>query len=241
MYFLSSRLDPAEHRHRFGDPRHPRDLLRSSQRVVELAEDAARRSDVSDAMRAVAAAQFDTVRYVEAIDALGREAVEAKAREQRDHRVIADHQGFNADLYLGPLAATMTADEAIDRYLHASRLVVPRDRPRSGLLVRRPLEGFHPFVYAAENPQYDEASGEDPLAHYCRTGRPDGRWRHEIIRPGVGPQAAVASLRIGIHGHFHYLDLLLDFLVRVPQRVCGGPPRPSPPLMMGMRPSRLPS
>jgi lipopolysaccharide biosynthesis protein len=69
-------------------------------------------------------------------------------------------------------------------------------------------------VYAAENPQYDEGSGEDPLAHYCRTGRPDGRWRHKIISPSAESRAAV-SLRVGIHGHFHYPDLLADFLERL--------------------------
>ena len=186
----------------------------AAQRVFELAEDPARRYAFSEATRAVASEHFDMVRYVEAIDAMGCDAVQAKMREQRDHQVIVQHQGFNADLYLGRHAAATTTDEAIARYLHASRLVVPRDRPHSGLLLRRPLEGFHPLVYATENPQYDEESGEDPLAHYCRTGRPDGRWEHKIIRPGAEPRATV-SLRVGIHGHFHYPDLLADFLDRL--------------------------
>jgi hypothetical protein len=94
------------------------------------------------------------------------------------------------------------------------------------LLVRRPLEGFHPLVYAAENPDYDEASGEDPLAHYCRTGKPKGRWQHEVIHTVPAPVTAVASFRIGIHGHFHYPDLLPDFLDRL-GRILGpiGPQR----------------
>jgi hypothetical protein len=166
-------------------------------------------------MRGVASAHFDLVRYVEAIDAMGCEALRANMREHHDHQVIVLHQGFNADLYLGPRAGTMTAADALAHYLHVSRLVVPRGRPRSGLLLRRPLEGFHPLVYATENPEYEEASGEDPLAHYCRTGRPDGRWRHDIIRPGAESRIASASLRVGIHGHFHYPDLLPDFLQRL--------------------------
>jgi lipopolysaccharide biosynthesis protein len=127
-----------------------------------------------------------------------------------------EHKAFNADLYLGAHAEPAAALEALTTYLDASRRVAPRNRPRAGMLVRRPLEGFHPFVYAAENPGYDEASGEDPLAHYARTGFPVGRWRHEVIRPGrAAPGGLRHGLRAAVHGHFHYTDLLPDLIERL--------------------------
>jgi lipopolysaccharide biosynthesis protein len=83
------------------------------------------------------------------------------------------------------------------------------------MLVRRPLEGFHPFIYAAENPDYDESSGEDPLAHYARTGFPQGRWRHEIVRPSLPAGVQANNLRVAVHGHFHYPELLPEFIERL--------------------------
>jgi lipopolysaccharide biosynthesis protein len=74
------------------------------------------------------------------------------------------------------------------------------------------LDGFHPFVYAAESPTYDEESGEDPLAHFVRTGRPEGRWSHLVIRPTDRQPSGTSNLRAAIHGHFHYPELFDEFL-----------------------------
>jgi lipopolysaccharide biosynthesis protein len=58
-------------------------------------------------------------------------------------------------------------------------------------------------------------AGEDPLAHYLRTGMPDGPWKHAVIQahPPVVPGSC--GLRILIHAHFHYPDLLGDLLHRL--------------------------
>ena len=85
----------------------------------------------------------------------------------------------------------------------------------SELLLRRPLEGFHPLIYASDNPRFDEAKGEDPLAHYIRTGRPAGRWVHQVIRPNKRRRVRDTSRNIAVHGHFHYTELLPDFIRRL--------------------------
>ena len=121
--------------------------------------------------------------YVHAIDELGRNAKKVLDQVKRDHALISENNAFNADLYLGISGNRRSADEGLSRYLNASRLVAPRQRPRAGLFLRRPLEGFHPLIYASDNPRFDEAKGEDPLAHYIRTGRPAGRWAHQVLRP----------------------------------------------------------
>jgi glycosyltransferase involved in cell wall biosynthesis len=183
--------------------------------IVELANHPARLSGLSAAMRTVGRKHFDMVQYVEAIDRLGREAVRANEQVERDHQLIARSGLFNAQLNIGEQARTLTTDEAIIRYLRLSRLVAPRGRPRTCLLLRRPLEGFHPLIYASDNLEYDEASFEDPLAHYIRTDFPAGRWRHEVIRPRPSVRAGGSPLRVAVHGHFHYPDLLNDFIRRL--------------------------
>jgi lipopolysaccharide biosynthesis protein len=71
------------------------------------------------------------------------------------------------------------------------------------------------LIYAAENREYIEATGEDPLAHYIRTGFPAGRWQHELIRPRPDAQVDDSPARVAVHGHFHYPDLLPDFIARL--------------------------
>jgi glycosyltransferase involved in cell wall biosynthesis len=183
--------------------------------IVEFADHPARLSDMSAAIRVVGRKHFDMGQYVEAIDRLGREAVRANEQVERDHQLIARSGLFNAQLNIGELASSMTTDAAIIRYLRLSRLISPRGRPRTGLLVRRPLEGFHPLIYASDNLAYDEAGFEDPVAHYIRTDFPVGRWRHEVIRPGANVRAGGSALRVAVHGHFHYPDLLTDFIGRL--------------------------
>lgn len=187
----------------------------AAQLICDLVGNPARLANLSQAVRSVAEARFNMARYVEAIDELGRNARTAREQVKRDHALISKNNAFNADLYLGISANSLSADEGLTRYLNASRLVAPRQRPRAGLFLRRPLEGFHPLIYASDNPQFDETSGEDPLAHYVRTGRTTGRWTHQVLRPGVRRAANGTALSIAIHGHFHYPELFADFINRL--------------------------
>jgi glycosyltransferase involved in cell wall biosynthesis len=183
--------------------------------VIEMADAPTRLSAYSEAMRRIAAEHFDMVRYVESLDRLGRKTVAAVEQEKRDFALIAQSGAFNAQLFLGTAASTMSADEALRKYLRGSRFAAPRGRPWTHLLVRRPAEGFHPLVYASDNPAFDETSGEDPFAHYISTGFPAGRWKHDVIRPDANEVASDNALRVAVHGHFHYPDLLDDFIARL--------------------------
>ncbi len=187
----------------------------AAQLICDLAGNPARLANLSKAIRTVTEARFNMARYVEAIDELGRNAIMGLDQVKRDHALISKNNAFNANLYLGILANTLSADEGLSRYLNASRLVASRQQPRAGQVLRRPLEGFHPLVYASDNPRFDEASGEDPLAHYIRTGRPAGRWAHQILRPGIRPPVSGTARRIAVHAHFHYPELLPDFVRRL--------------------------
>lgn len=190
------------------------DAAAAADRIVALIDDPAHHAASAAAMRAVAARTFDQSRYVEAIDLLGRRAACGRSQARADAEAIRTGRTFNADLYLGRVASEAEAARALDGYLAASRRIVPRARSGTGMLLRRPLEGFHPMIYAGENPDFVEEDGEDPLAHDTRTGRPEGRWRHEVIRPGRESPPA-SRLRVAVHGHFHYPELLADLLGRL--------------------------
>ena len=243
IYFLSSRLDPLPNvaidsalrgipvicfDHASGmaeilaEATETRELIvpyldagAAAQLICDLAASPARLAKLSKAIRTVGEARFNMALYVRAIDELGRNAKRVLDQVKLDHALISENNAFNADLYLGISGNTRSADKGLSRYLNASRLVAPRQRPRVGLLLRRPLEGFHPLIYASDNPRFDEANGEDPLAHYIRTGRPAGRWVHQVLRPNKTRRVRGTSLSVAVHGHFHYTELLPDFIRRL--------------------------
>jgi len=187
----------------------------AAQVLAGLIDDEARRSALSAAVEKVAAARFDMRRYVSELDRLGRRCRGSLDRARQDRTVIESSGLFNPELYRSGLGPQVMIGDEVAHYLRASRLTSPRNRPWTGMMLRRPLEGFHPCIYAGEYAAFDETTGEDPLAHFLRNGRPTGRWTHTVIRPDKMHASVADNLRVALHGHFHYTELLPDFLRRL--------------------------
>ena len=183
--------------------------------VNELAEDPIRLGRLSEEIERFAQSMFDMDRYADAIDNLANKTLLRNRLIDRDAGLIVENRAFNPQLFLGDASAASTYEAAVHKYLHRSKLLSTWDQVNAGLILRRPLDGFHPFIYAAESSSFDEESREDPLAHFVRTGRAEGRWTHLVIRPGDRKPSGTANLRVAIHGHFHYPELLDEFLQRL--------------------------
>jgi hypothetical protein len=79
--------------------------------------------------------------------------------------------------------------------------------------LRRPYAGFHPLIYAEHHPVACFDERRYPLSHWIEKGRPEGPWAVPVFGP---PAAPVASpLKVGLHGHFFYPDLLPELLERL--------------------------
>jgi glycosyltransferase involved in cell wall biosynthesis len=182
--------------------------------VLDLNRDPARHATLSQAMRILAAQNFDMTSYVAEIDALGHQAASEQLQIESQRERLGTRKIFNAKLYLG-FDRHLSHEEAVERYLSTSNRAAPRARPGAGLLVRRPLEGFHPLIYAEACAAFNESTGEDPLVHFSRTGKPEGRWSHPVIYPTSDAPKRPSDLRVAIHAHFHYTDLLKPFLQRL--------------------------
>ena len=159
-------------------------------------------------------ATFNMSTYVDTLDRLAQEACIEKAEIRAEARSFEDRNGFNADLFLSRTTKSSEWEGALHQYLAASRLVNSLRSSTAGQLVRRPLQGFHPLVYAATNSNYIEGGRRDPLTHYIESGRPDGPWARKIIRHTDNSADIGPNLKICVHGHFHYPDLLQDLLRR---------------------------
>ncbi|MDF2620854.1 MAG: Rhamnan synthesis [Xanthobacteraceae bacterium] len=79
--------------------------------------------------------------------------------------------------------------------------------------LRRPYSGFHPLIYAEHHPVACFDERRYPLSHWIEKGRPEGPWAVPVFGPLAAPVAS--PLRVGLHGHFFYPDLLPELLERL--------------------------
>lgn len=182
--------------------------------ICRLASDPARLHRVSTAIAGIAQAHFNMKGYVRQIDSLGTRARRSLEGLGPAQKIILQHGAFNRDLHFGHQADSWSAETGVWKYLADSRLAAPWNKPLAGTFMRRPLEGFNPLIYACENPNFDPRQLEDPLAHFVRNGRPAGPWTHRVLTPDAN-DARPLTLKIAVHGHFHYPELLPDFIRRL--------------------------
>jgi glycosyltransferase involved in cell wall biosynthesis len=186
--------------------------------ICSLATDPVKLRRFSTAIAGIAHRHFNMENYVKQIDELGTGARRSLEQIKEDQKTILQYEAFNQDLHFGRDSDSWSTDAAIWKYLADSRIAAPWNKLFAGTFMRRPLEGFNPLIYARENPDFDPQGQENPLAHFARNGRPPGRWTHRVITPTVDDDSSVAPQKIAVHGHFHYPELLPDFIRRLNQQ-----------------------
>lgn len=192
----------------------PHDPTSAAGVLLALLADEPRRSNGGQVLATAALNDFPVTGLGSVVDKLGRAAADRRAQRDADLETILVPHGFDAE-YTG--AGTAVSSEFLaSHYLKQIEIAAPLARPRSGLLVTRPLPGFHPLVYAESAPGFVD-DGSDPLAHFLRAGRPSGRWTKRLIAPDARERRHPASrqaatMSVLVHGHFHYPELLPEFL-----------------------------
>ena len=175
--------------------------------ILKLAEDKRLREQIGNATRAVAEAAFDMDCYVREIDKIGERAVESIRQRRADFETIIADPLFDAEFSRLARSSPMTREAAVGLFL------AYWTNARSTL---RPFPGFHPQIYAEHHPELFQ-SGINPLADYIRKGHPAGPWMNRVISAEEAESAPSATqLRAAIQAHFHYPELIGDFLAKLP-------------------------
>jgi glycosyltransferase involved in cell wall biosynthesis len=200
------------------------DAAAAARVIAEFADDEDARSAVSDATRRLARSAFNMDDYVSRIETLGHTAVGLMRQRVRDFETIQAASVFDEHVYVPPEHPPLTRDEAIVGYLARWTAVGLSPRAATNGLFRRPCPGFHPQIYAYDHAATYDAATVNPLADFIRRGRPEGRWRAELIVPTArdeGPRHRAAP-RVGLHAHFYYPELADDFMhkLRSNSRTC---------------------
>jgi glycosyltransferase involved in cell wall biosynthesis len=185
------------------------DVNAAARLIADLADDDAKRAEISDALRRIATATFNMDRYVGELDRLGTAAIAAMQQRALDCETLAADPSFDPMIFLRAGSLAASREEAIIDYLGYWSAVGLSIHSSKNAAFRRPCAGFHPQIYAYENAgRFDPLV--NPLADYIRSGKPEGPWAHGVIVPSTEPAMLVEGLRIGLHGHFHYPELAAD-------------------------------
>jgi glycosyltransferase involved in cell wall biosynthesis len=188
------------------------DVAGAARVIAEFANDEGARRRVGDATRFFAEATFDLSRYVACLDALGREGMGIMRQRSADFITLRDDPLFDENMFLPPDSRVATREDAIRHFLARWAAVGTSRGAGDNYYFRRPCAGFHPQIYACENAGTYDAVIVNPLAHFIRSGKPPGPWRHDVITPHCGQAAQATTLCTAIHVHFHYPELVGDFL-----------------------------
>jgi len=191
------------------------DVHAAARVIASFADDETARQRVGDATRRFAQKTFDMDRYVDRIDELGQEAIEIMHQRAQDFSTLRDDPLFDESMFLPPGSVVATRDDAIRQFLARWTAVGTSRQAGSDAYFRRPCAGFHPQIYADENSSLYDAAIINPLAHFIRSGKPDGPWLHHVIRPVSERSSNRAELPTGLHVHLYYPELATDLLRRL--------------------------
>jgi glycosyltransferase involved in cell wall biosynthesis len=173
--------------------------------VIELARSPELRERIGADSARLAGATFDMDRYVSTLQDL---VERQRWRAQQEHRAVdcIARSGLLQVDFVRPLQqAGETHTDTVRRYVRAWS---------SGINRRKPFPGFHPGIYLEEHGV--ERHGADPLVDYVTAGRPSGPWDFRLVTPSASPPPAVPpSLRVALHVHVHYPELLAAMLERL--------------------------
>ncbi len=149
-------------------------------------------------------------RYMARLAPIIAEAKAITAQEARDEALLIADETFAPFLWLNP-TELFTREEAVR--MHVRKAASGQE---ANQYCRRPALGFVPQTYADHHPALETSPYPNPLAHWIRTGKPEGPWTHPVLVPSTDmPKGQGDRLRAALHIHLHYPELAEDLLAHL--------------------------
>lgn len=178
------------------------DAAAAAERVLSLLDDPARRLDLGAVLKARAEADFPMSRYIERLRPVIATAKAVTAQERRDVDTLNGDGTFSPALWCNPHEPT-TREKAVRFYVRKAA-----SGQEANQYCRRPALGFVPQTYAEHHAALQAPPFENPLAHWIRSGKPEGPWSHKVVIPTKQAlPEPVAGIRAALHIHLHYPEL----------------------------------
>lgn len=162
------------------------------------------RSSVGAKSSAIVRDELDMGHYVDKLVKLAESAKKRVEQEREDVQTIMDSKLADPEFLLDFHQRGTLFEDAVRGYARAWA---------SRVAQRKPFAGFHPGVYRDLNEHAPKFG--DPLAHYLRCGQPKGPWRNEVITNATRTRSLPKSVRVALHVHVYYPELLRDILAEL--------------------------
>lgn len=173
--------------------------------ILNLVSSREARETLGMRLKQVANDRFHMQRYVASLEQLALQAKRRMLREAESAQIIIKSDMMRPDFYLRSPEDDHSLEDVV-RYGYVRSWATGIDK-------RRPRPGFHPDIFLEANAS--SKSDADPFAAYLLAGQPEGPWNHELILSGDPVIEPPATLRLALHLHVYYPELLPDILDRL--------------------------
>ena len=193
------------------------DVDAAAQILARLATEQDFHREMGEALEAISIEAFDMRRYVNKLMNILKQARGMSEQERMDFGTLSETDALSDAALGNALGPTSSPHEKIRKYLRfAASGVQGVDR-----IYRRPIMGFSPHIYQEQHQELEKAPFPNHFSHWIRAGRPAGRWYRDIIRFGTSPvrQDATNKLKVALHVHLHYPDILDEILTRIQRNI----------------------
>lgn len=180
------------------------DVCSMAEKVVSLARSGERRAILSSECSKISKLKFSAERYIEELEQAAAVQVARAEQEHTDVQTILKSDLPQLDFYSLRQSKGEVRADVIRRYVRSWA---------SGIGRRKLFPGFHPGIYREMHGLSEPCA--DPLADFLRAGEPKGPWRCPVIRPNNRPKPIPAGIRIGLHLHAYFLNVVPEILERL--------------------------
>ena len=180
------------------------DTADMAEKVLALACSTNLRHRVGQCIQSKSREYFDMEKYVQRLEAIAATVLMRTRQEQLDLREIERSNLPCLDFVLAPYEHNLSREEALRGYVRAWA---------SGIGLRKPFPGFHPGIYTEQHGL--SGDGVDPFADFLRAGQPSGSWLRTVLSPASLAPAVLPDVRIALHLHVYYPDLLPEIMRRL--------------------------
>ncbi|WP_188850078.1 rhamnan synthesis F family protein [Aureimonas glaciei] len=180
--------------------------------VVKLAKDPARRECIAARFQQLASEQFEMHTYVEQLTAFLAQAAKIVDQAKQDEATLREQDELSLESLPDTLGNGLAGTDAVKRYV---RLTAAGASFHGGMF-RRPKPGFSPHIYRERHPDLSAPPFQNPLAHWIRSGRPEGPWLRNVMSLETSGRLDVSrKATVGLHIHLHYAVVLDEILSRL--------------------------
>ena len=180
------------------------DVEQAAQRLVALIDSNELRRDVGETFHRIGEKVFDMESYVATLVKIATRCRAAEALEREDCALLERTDDLRVDFLRPPGAADSGRAEVIRSFVRSWA---------RGVNLRKPLPGFHPGIY--QEHRGITLGTRNPLADYIDNGRPIGPWNCEVIDPTTPALTSGSRLKVALHIHAYYSDLVSDVVRRL--------------------------